>query len=116
MPNTQLVPTIESYKTALQELSPLPFHHAAIILFHYRRNGVATATELAEDMHYSSYRGINLHYGKFAAGLCDRLGLQRNFWAILEGAEPNDESGQLELVLRKEFVAALESLGLVAKD
>lgn len=112
----QLVPTIESYKTALRELSPLPFHHAAIILFHYRRNGVATATELANDMQYKSYRAINLHYGKFAAGLCDQLGLQRNFWAILDGAEPNDENGQLELVMRQEFVAALESLGLVTKE
>ncbi len=116
MTNAQLVPTIESYKSALKNLSPLPFHHAAIILFHYRRNGVATATELADDMQYKSYRAINLHYGKFAASLCDELGLQRNFWAILDGAEPNDENGQLELVMRQEFVAALESLALVTKD
>ncbi len=108
MPSAQLCPTVDAFVDALQSLRPLAKHHREILAHHYNApEHTATATQLADAMGYENYRAINLHYGKFSVLLCEKLGLKPSFMVFLAGAEPNDENGQLDLVLRPELADAI---------
>ena len=104
--------TVAEYVDALSKLDPLPDHHDALLKAHYQaKNHTVTATQLAEELGYESYRAVNLHYGKFAVALCEKLKKHEDFGILLESAFPNEENGHLELVMRPELVRAITTLG-----
>lgn len=105
-------PSSEDFRRALQEILPLAEHHRHILKAHYTSpNYTATVTELAEAVGYTSFNAINLHYGIFVNSIADRLGLKRSFDLIQTFYKPgNRDEEHLQLILRPEFIKALDEL------
>lgn len=103
--------SIAEFKHALQNIRPIANHHRHILKAHYMApNYTATVTELAQAVGYADYHAINLHYGIFVELLCDQLGQPRNFELIQTFHQPENKNQHLQLILRPEFVEALNEL------
>jgi hypothetical protein len=104
--------SIADFKQALKKISPIVDHHRRILKAHYTApNYTATATELANSVGYANYNAINLHYGIFVGLICESLGQPSNFGLIQTFHKPEGEIEQhLQLILRPEFVSALDEL------
>ena len=109
---TAAKPSSADFRRALQEISPIARHHQQILKAHYTAPSYTiTVTELAEAVGYTSFNAINLHYGIFVNSIAARLGLPRNFDLIQTFNKPGNQSeDHLQLILRPEFVKALDEL------
>ena len=107
-------PSSEDFSRALQELLPIAEHHRQILKAHYTApNYTATVTELAESVGYTSFNAVNLHYGIFVNLIADRLRLSRSFDLIQTFHKPENQSNEhLQLILRPEFIKALDEFHL----
>jgi len=106
------MPTVDAFESALISLQPLADHHDRMLAEHYKApNHTLTATQIANAVGYADFHPVNLHYGKLAVLICDKLGVSPSFGVMLDSAEPNDSNGHLELVMRTELVSAIRNLG-----
>jgi hypothetical protein len=112
MSTYSLSPTVDAFEAALTSLHPLADHHDRMLAAHYKAtNHTLTATQIAKAVSYADFHAVNLHYGKLAVLICDKLGVSPDFGVMLESAEPNEDNGHLELVMRTELASALRNLG-----
>jgi hypothetical protein len=102
----------EDFKRVLEQILPLAEHHRQILQAHYTApNYTATATELAQAVGYKNYNAVNLHYGIFVNLICDRVGVPRSFDLIQTFSKREYQQDEhLQLILRPEFVKALDEL------
>lgn len=114
--------TVEQYRAAfetLDGLNQIKESQRAMLVEHYRApQRILTATQLAQAAGWSSYRGINLWYGKLALWVAEEIGYNPatqgyTCLATLVIDQPLNEAGEIPLKLRDNVAAALESLGWV---
>lgn len=113
----------EQFERALSSLAArLTPEHLRLLVGHYHAPGRRfTATEAAAAVGYSSYRAVNLQYGRLARAVADALRLpmpEASVSTVLVTFIPPGAEGNLEWlwVMRPELAAALESLGWVRPD
>ncbi|MHB1237626.1 MAG: HNH endonuclease [Gallionella sp.] len=110
--------TPADYVSAFRQADPAE-HQLEMLRIHYAApDHTLTARHLARGMGYKNWNAANLHYGKFAAKVCDILNLpQKGFDRVFVLAEFFKPPGsEVLLSLRPSVVAAIEQLGLVSGD
>ncbi|UPU37815.1 hypothetical protein M1B72_08940 [Geomonas paludis] len=84
------------------------------------RHSTITATALAKAAGFSHYGAANIHYGKLAHRLADRLGFKPPtgsngrvlYWTTLSYCE-SESSGEFRFIMRPELAQALKMLGII---
>lgn len=112
--------TVAEYRQALSVVlaDPKPASRVKILRFHYEApHHTASAAELAEQMGYRTFRGVNFQYGTLAHHVAAHLGLSkppRGFWlhVLADWADHLSPQGHTAFVLRPQVVEALEQLGV----
>lgn len=117
--------TAQDYYEALVKLkreSISPKHLEMLEAHLAAPNHTATWADLAEAVGYSSYKIVNLQYGKFARRLADQLGIAEppladqfrgGFWlyVLVDWAHERGRLGHTAYVMRPPLVSALKRLG-----
>lgn len=117
---TQAYGTVDEYRQALSVVlaDPKPASRLKILRLHYEApDHTASAAELAEQMGYRTFGGVNFQYGTLAHRVGAQLCLSkppRGFWlhVLADWADHLSPQGHTAFVLRPQVVEALEQLGV----
>ena len=121
MPNDELpaVPSVERYKDAFRQLEDsLNDKHMTMLKAHYNApNHTITATEIAEQVGYTSFRGINSLYGNLAKTIREVMQYHEPGVRLAVFSFFNKPTGSRaehwQLIMHDNVARALEELGWV---
>jgi hypothetical protein len=109
------VPNTAAYIQALKSLTPLPPSYIDMLRFHYLQPArTATAAAVAEAVGFKNFRAANIHYGRLAGLVGERLR-----WRPEEEGEVKlavlahfkKHRGHWKWIMREELADALDGLG-----
>lgn len=116
------VPSVDEYRAGLvavrermtdKQFRMLRHHYLAL-------GGSATQRQLSAAVGYANYGGANLQYGKLAGKLAEAMEIKVTgdlvYLLSTFRREPNVADGEVQLVMRPEIRAALQSLGWFAGE
>lgn len=112
----ETVPSPDEYKVGLKTVRDrMTEKQFAMLRHHYTAPGwSATQRQLSIAVGYANYGGANLQYGLFAGKLAEAMGIEVNgeLVYLLSTFRREEEvaDGEVQLIMRPELIAALDSL------
>ncbi|MBJ6749884.1 hypothetical protein [Geomonas anaerohicana] len=119
------IASVQSFEKALYCLrneGSLSATDIKMLTAQYRaRHSTITATELAKAAGFSHYSAANIHYGKLAHRIADRLGFnppkggsdgRALYWTALSYSE-SKPAGEFRFIMRPELAKALKACGII---
>ena len=114
--NPASVPTAAEYEAGLRKIrDDMTLNQLLLLQRHHSAPGrSATARQLADHLGYANWGGTNLQYGLLAKKLAEAMGVEVNgdlvYLLATFKREADVAEGEVQLVMRPQLAAALQSL------